>query len=50
MDISTMYTKKCNKTCGRKGFYRFKEEKETNISPRHYGEFLFGQKRGNKWK
>lgn len=44
MDISTMYTKKCNKNYGRKGYYRFKHEKVTEISPRHYGEFLVSRK------
>lgn len=39
-DISTFYTKDRNKTCGRKGYYGFKREKVTVISPKNYGMFL----------
>lgn len=46
-DISTQYTKEQNKKCGRKGYVRFKREKETIISPKDYGMFL-QRKGGNK--
>lgn len=39
-DISTLYTKDRNNTCGRKGYFGFKREKETVISPKNYGMFL----------
>lgn len=39
-DISTIYTKYRNKSCGRKGYFMFKREKETIISPREYGMFI----------
>lgn len=39
-DISTMYTKEKNKSCGRKGYVFFDKEKETVISPKDYGMFL----------
>lgn len=38
-DISTLYTKDRNNTCGRKGYCGFKREKETVISPKDYGVF-----------
>lgn len=44
-DISTIYTRKLNKACGRKGYYRFKEEKETVISPKKYGMFIQERKK-----
>ena len=44
-DISTVYTKELNKACGRKGYFRFKEEKETVIAPKKYGMFIQGRKR-----
>lgn len=39
-DISTQYTKIRNKEQGRRGYYRWKREKDTNISPKDYGMFL----------
>lgn len=39
-DISTMYTKEENKKNGRKGYYAWKDEKETVIRPKQYGQFL----------
>ena len=44
-DISTVYTKYKNKNCGRKGYFRFKEEKEDVISPKEYGIFIQERKR-----
>lgn len=38
-DISTMYTREQNKVAGRKGYYNFKKEKDTVISPKEYGMF-----------
>ena len=38
-DISTMYTKYKNKSCGRTGYYCFREKVDV-ISPRDYGMFL----------
>ena len=44
-DISTQYTKQQNRECGRKGYYRFKREKENVISPKDYGMFIQNRKR-----
>lgn len=44
-DISTMYTRKRNKECGRTGYFRAFDEKETIIPPKHYGEFLQQKRR-----
>lgn len=44
-DISTPYTKYCNKAEGRKGYLAFKSEKETVISPKQYGMFIANRKR-----
>ena len=44
-DISTMYTKELNITCGRKGYFMFKREKEIIISPKEYGMFIKKRKR-----
>lgn len=48
-DISSQYTKYQNKTTGRRGYYRWKREKETDISPKEYGMFLSKKRkrRGN---
>lgn len=43
-DISTVYTEYRNKNCGRKGYFRFKSEKEVIISPKEYGMFIQGRK------
>lgn len=45
-DISTIFTKEKNERCGRKGYFGFKREKETVITPKDYGMFL--QKRKYK--
>lgn len=39
-DISTIFTKEKNERCGRKGYFGFKREKETVITPKDYGMFL----------
>ena len=39
-DISTQYTSEQNKISGRRGYGMWKHEKETVISPKHYGIFL----------
>lgn len=44
-DISTMYSKEREKTCGRRGYAGWQTEKEQNISPRHYGEFVNKKRR-----
>lgn len=50
-DISTMYTKEQNKAAGRKGYYNFKKEKNTVISPKSYGIFREKKKRDKiKWR
>lgn len=47
-DISTIFTKERNKSCGRKGYLLFKREKETVITPKDYGEFLMKRKYKNE--
>ena len=47
-DISTPYTKKQNQEKGRKGYCRFKREKETVISPKDYGMFLQEKRKRSK--
>ena len=44
-DISTMYTREQNKVAGRKGYYNFKKEKDTVISPKEYGMFKKGREK-----
>ena len=44
-DISTPYTKKQNQEKGRKGYFLYKREKETVISPKDYGMFLQERRR-----
>ena len=39
-DIFTMYTKKKNNKEGRKGYYCWKRENVSSISPREYGIFI----------
>ena len=39
-DISSQYTKEQNIKNGRKGYYNWKRENQTNISPKAYGDFL----------
>lgn len=46
-DIFTMYTKDQNRKTGRKGYYDWKSEKETVISPAAYGDYILQhRKRG----
>lgn len=48
-DISTMYTKNENQKAGRKGYYMWKREKETSMSPSDYGNYILQHgKRGKK--
>lgn len=46
IDISTQYTKEENKKSGRSGYFLWKREKETSISPKEFGMFI--QKNGGK--
>lgn len=46
-DISTMYTRRKNKTDGRRGWVGWKSEKEISISPAEYGMYI-SRKRGQK--
>ncbi len=39
-DISTIYTRYQNNNTGRKGYFLWKERKDTVISPKDYGMFL----------
>lgn len=47
-DISTMYSKEQQQKNGRKGYGAWRSEKETVISPRHYGMFIQDKKRRKK--
>ena len=48
-DISTMYAKNENQKAGRKGYYMWKREKETPMSPSDYGNYILQHgKRGKK--
>lgn len=47
-DISTMYSKEREKSCGRRGYVGWKAEKETSISPKNYGQFILNRKRRKK--
>lgn len=47
-DISTMYSKEQEKSCGRRGYVGWKADKEQNISPRNYGEFINKKRRKSK--
>lgn len=49
-NISTMYTKEKNNNCGRKGYVRFKEEKETDIPPKNYGMFIQQRNKKHNYK
>lgn len=46
-DIFSKYTDNRNKTAGRRGYYGWKKEKDTDISPKEYGIFL-QRKRGRQ--
>lgn len=47
-DISTMYTKNENQKTGRKGYYMWKREKETSISPSEYGGYILQHRNRGK--
>lgn len=47
-DISSQYTKDRNNTCGRRGYFGWKHEKDTVIIPDKYGEFLNRKRRRNR--
>ena len=49
-DISTMYTKDKNQKTGRKGYFRWKTEKETVISPADYGDYILQHRKKGKKK
>ena len=51
LDISSMYTKDQNMKAGRRGYFLWKDTKETAISPAAYGDYVLQRKRGKKkWK
>ena len=39
-NIFRNYTEDQNKTCGRKGYFRWKRERDVGIPPNRYGMFL----------
>lgn len=47
-DITTPYAKEQEKKCGRRGYYAWKREKTTIISPMQYGMFIQGKRRNNR--
>lgn len=47
-DISSMYTKDQNMKAGRRGYFLWKDTKETAISPAAYGDYVLQRKRGKK--
>lgn len=47
-DISTMYTKEQNQKTGRKGYCMATREKETDIRPDKYGDYILNQHKKNK--
>lgn len=47
-DISTMYTKDKNMKSGRKGYFNWKSEKETSISPASYGNYILQKRKRGK--
>lgn len=49
-DISTMYTKDKNKKTGRRGYYRWQNEKETVITPSAYGDYILQNRKRGKEK
>ena len=49
-DIFTMYTKNENQKTGRKGYYIWKREKETSISPSDYGDYILQRRKRGKNK
>ena len=48
LDISSMYTKDQNMKAGRRGYFLWKDIKETVISPAAYGDYVLQRKRGKK--
>lgn len=49
-DILTKYTEEQNRNEGRRGYYAWKNKKETNIPPNKYGMFLEKHKKRGKRK
>ncbi len=49
-DISTIFTKERNERCGRKGYFGFKRENETIITPKDYGIFYRKESKRNEIK
>lgn len=47
-DISSEFTKLKNKQDGRKGYYAWKREKISEISPKDYGMFIQKKKKKKK--
>ena len=49
-DISTMYTKSKNQKAGRKGYFRWQDEKEKAIRPSDYGDYISQRRKRGKRK
>ena len=49
-DISTMYTKSKNQKTGRKGYFRWRDEKEKAIRPSDYGDYILQRRKRGKRK
>lgn len=49
-DISTMYTKSKNMKAGRKGYFRWQDEKEKAIRPSDYGDYILQRRKRGKRK
>ena len=49
-DISTMYTKSKNMKAGRKGYFRWQDEKEKAIRPCDYGDYILQRRKRGKYK
>lgn len=47
-NISSMYTKDRNQKAGRRGYYRWKREKEDAIRPCDYGDYVLQRKKRRK--
>lgn len=47
-DISTPFTRQENKNNGRHGWVGWQSNKERQISPRNYGEFVSKRRKGKK--
>ena len=48
-DISTMYTKSRNQKAGRKGYFRWQDEKKV-IRPSDYGDYILQRRKRGKRK